>query len=401
MGDQAARTTPGRFGTIAVVPPRYGEGVVGGAEAVLAETAHGLAARGWSVEVLTTCAIDHYTWANYFPAGTETDGDVTVRRFPTVTDTPGKHRDRIGQRILSGEVVSITDQQRWLNDSLRVPELWHWMLQHHHDYRAVIAGPYMFWTTAAVGLLAADRLILMPCFHDEPPGRLSVFNPLFGGARGIWFLSQPEADLAAAVQPLPSRSAVLGAGLSEPNHHDPEAFRAAFGVEGPFVYYAGRREWGKGWDDLLSAFRAVRPGRLQLVTSGVGEVVGERGVIDVGFLSDQQRTNAMAAASAYVQPSGLESFSRTVLEAMLAETPVIANGASEVVAWHLERSGCGLSYRGVDELTRALDLVVDEPESLAAIGRGGADYVRQHYRPAHVLDGVEAMLEDWTRAPSP
>ena len=39
----------------------YGPGVVGGAELSLGEAAHGLAARGWSVEVLTTCAVDHFT----------------------------------------------------------------------------------------------------------------------------------------------------------------------------------------------------------------------------------------------------------------------------------------------------------------------------------------------------
>ena len=33
-----------------------------------------MAARGWEVEVLTTCARDHYTWANHYPAGTSADG---------------------------------------------------------------------------------------------------------------------------------------------------------------------------------------------------------------------------------------------------------------------------------------------------------------------------------------
>ena len=34
------------------------------------EMAPGLQARGWEVEILTTCALDHYTWANDLPAGT-------------------------------------------------------------------------------------------------------------------------------------------------------------------------------------------------------------------------------------------------------------------------------------------------------------------------------------------
>ena len=71
------------------MPPRYGPDVIGGAELVLREVAHGLAARGWEVDVLTTCARDHHTWANHYPAGTTTDAKVTVRRFPVVNDTDG------------------------------------------------------------------------------------------------------------------------------------------------------------------------------------------------------------------------------------------------------------------------------------------------------------------------
>ena len=69
-------------GRLAFVPPRYGNEIVGGSEAVMREAAHGLARRGWEVEVLTTCARDHYTWENAYPAGTTTDDDVVVHRFP-------------------------------------------------------------------------------------------------------------------------------------------------------------------------------------------------------------------------------------------------------------------------------------------------------------------------------
>ena len=53
-------------GRLAFVPPRYGTEIVGGSEAVMREAAHGLADRGWDVEMLTTCARDHYTWRNEY-----------------------------------------------------------------------------------------------------------------------------------------------------------------------------------------------------------------------------------------------------------------------------------------------------------------------------------------------
>ena len=42
--------------------------------------------------------------------------------------------------------------------------------------------------------------------------------------------------------------------------------------------------------------------------------------------------SAFAAADCYLQPSRYESFSRTIMEAWLAGTPVIANAGSDVVA---------------------------------------------------------------------
>ncbi|MEZ5343000.1 MAG: glycosyltransferase [Acidimicrobiales bacterium] len=123
-------------------------------------------------------------------------------------------------------------------------------------------------------------------------------------------------------------------------------------------------------------------------------------VIDVGFLSLDDRNSAMAAAAAYVQPSALESFSRTVLEAWLAGTPVIANAGSEVVRWHIERSGAGLAYHSPRELVEALRLVVEQPRSLARLAAGGRPYVVDNYTPSDVLDRAEAALLAWTEVPA-
>lgn len=389
-------------GTIAFVPPRFGPDVVGGAEAVVAEAAYGLVERGHQVEILTTCADDHYTWANaHQPGASEQDG-LIVRRFPTVVDTPGVHRDRIGSRILTGEAIDVREQQLWVNDSLRVPELWHHVLDHASSYRALVFAPYLFWTTYAVGQIAPGRTIIMPCLHDEPTARLDIFKPLMEGARGIWFLTEPEAKLAARLFDLPKRRAVVGAGIETAERYEPDRFRAAYEIDQPFLYYAGRREWGKGWLELLDAYGELVRTHLTdllLVTSGVGELdlpdelTGR--VVDVGFLPDDQRDNAMAAATAYIQPSAMESFSRTVLEAWAAGTPVIANAESAVVKWHIERSRAGLAYRGAAELVEALRFVADEPEAMANLAQSGRPYVDAGFRWSDVLDRMEHTLDEW------
>ena len=173
---------------IALVPPRYGPGVVGGAELSLGEAAHGLAARGWSVEVLTTCALDHFTWANEFAAGTEVDGNVTVRRFPVTNDTSGRDRAHVEALVQRGETPTVGEQERWMNDGLRSPELFHHLLDDSETYRAIVVSPYLFWTTFAAGQIAPDRTIVRPCLHDEPYARFELFQPLMNGAAGLLVL---------------------------------------------------------------------------------------------------------------------------------------------------------------------------------------------------------------------
>lgn len=394
-----------RQGKIAFVPPRYGPDVVGGAEAVFSELAHQLADRGWAVEILTTCARDHYTWANEYQSGVSQDGNLTIRRFPTQTDTRGRHREHIGHRMLRGERLNLAEQQLWINDSLRVSDLFHHVLDHGDDYRALIFGPYMFWTTFAVGQVHPGKTFLIPCLHREPAAELDIYQPLFSGARGIFFLSDPEAALADDLFRLPARTAVVGAGVEIAEGHDPDGFRARHGIDGPFIYYAGRREWAKGWTSLVDSFlRArLRTPELKLVTSGVGEVdvpgvtFPRDSVIDLGFVTESERNDAMAAAVAYVQPSALESFSRTVMEAWLAGTAVIANGASEVVSWHIDRSGAGVVYQHDDELTEALVLAAAAPERFRHLGAAGRDYVIANYTPEDVVDRFESLLSEWAR----
>ncbi len=383
---------------IGFVPPRYGEGVVGGAEAVLHELAHDFAARGWDVEVLTTCARDHYTWANSFPAGASRDGAITVRRFRTVVSRDPK-RAWLEEEILKGGELTLTEQQRWMNGSFRVPDLFHWLLDHAAEYGALVFAPYPFWTTFACSLVAPERTVLMPCLHDEPYAYLDLFQPVFSGAGQIWFQTDPEHELAHSIFKLPRSHDVVGSPVRAPQAYDPDGFRARHGIEGRFILYAGRREGGKGWERLLHAFAwALHHKALpfSLVTMGVGDVrppgeIADR-VIDLGLVSEADRNDAFAAADAYIQPSEYESFSRTIMEAWLAGTFVIGNGASKVVTWHCERSGAGLTYDDDYELAECLAFVAQQGDAATALAAAGRAYVLDNYSPDIVVPRMEATI---------
>jgi glycosyltransferase involved in cell wall biosynthesis len=385
---------------VAFVSPRYGDEVVGGSESVMREAAHGLAARGWDVDMLTTCVRNHYTWANEYPPGRFDSDGITVHRFPVEKDqSPARWRE-VNWRVQLKLPVSPEEAVNWVNDLFRVPELYHHLVAHGHEYRAVVFSPYLFWTTVVGWSAVPERAVVMPCLHDEAPAYLSVFRPVLAGPAQVWFLSEPERDLALRLGPVAADNRVIGAGVHIPSGYDPDRFRKKYQLERPFLFYAGRREIMKGWPELLAGYTqaVTRFGLdLDLVTAGVGAVdaspaVADR-VIDLGFLPEEEIGDAFAAAEVSVQPSRHESFSRTVMESWLAETPVIATAKGDVVRWHCDRSGGGLVYADDYELVAALSLIAERPDLARRLGAAGRDYVLANYTWDAVLDNIEAGLE--------
>jgi glycosyltransferase involved in cell wall biosynthesis len=386
---------------LAFVTPRYGPGVVGGAETAMREAAAGLAARGHSVDLLTTCARDHYTWANDFGPGPFREGGLTIRRFETVPGRDPSTWSTLQRRLMRGEVLDEADELAWVNGRFRVPELYLYLAEHAREYDAVVFAPYLFWSTLYCAAIAPERTVMMPCLHDEAYARLSSVRAALAGAAAVWFLSEPEHQLAHRLAPLPAEHPVVGCAVDVSAHYDPDGFRERFDLERPFVLYAGRREDGKGWRQVVNGFgAAVLRHRLpiDLVTFGVGDPQVPLGldgrVIDLGYLDPSEVPNAFAAASAYLQPSANESFSRTIMEAWLAGTVVIANGLSDVVTWHCERSGGGLLYRDELELGECLRFAAEAPKLAAELAGRGRDYVLANYTWPRVLDAMEASLEN-------
>ena len=392
-------------GRIAFVTPRYGPGVVGGSEALSREIAIGLVGRGWDVEVLTTCAVDHYTWSNELPPGVSEGDGLVVRRFEVVHH-PWRITREVQLAIEAKQPSSLEKQLNWLSGRFAVPDLFLHLLIHGAEYDHVVFSPYLFWTTTVCMPLVVDRAVVIPCLHDEEYARLDVIRPVLSDPQKVWFLSEPEHQVAHSLGPVAEHHVVTGAGIEPPSSYDPDGFREKFGISRPFALYAGRREVDKGWDWLLSTFAgALRIGGwdLDLVTIGVGKVepppeLSGR-VIDLGFLADRDRNDAFAAAAVYLQPSRMESFSRSVMEAWLARTPVLATAEGEVVAWHCQRSGGGRTFRDARELAAELQTICGSRDSADTMACKGRDYAIREYSWPVVLDRMEADLETpaWQR----
>jgi glycosyltransferase involved in cell wall biosynthesis len=177
---------------------------------------------------------------------------------------------------------------------------------------------------------------------------------------------------------------VVGVGSALPEALDPEGFRRRSGLRGPYVIYVGRIDENKGCRQLFDFFRRYRAetgSRLTLALIGkpVIEIPVDPGIVHLGFLSDEEKWNALAASDLLVMPSRLESLSMVTLEAWWAERPVLVNGKCEVLRGQTRRANAGLYYTSYEEFREALALLESDPALRARLGRKGRLYFERHY----------------------
>jgi glycosyltransferase involved in cell wall biosynthesis len=67
------------------------------------------------------------------------------------------------------------------------------------------------------------------------------------------------------------------------------------------------------------------------------------------------------------------------LESLAAGVPILVTAASPVLLGHARRSAAGLAYRDAAEFGAAATLLLDRPDTRAAMGRDGRRYVAANY----------------------
>jgi glycosyltransferase involved in cell wall biosynthesis len=371
-------------GPIAFVAPRLaGSGALGGAETLIKALAMRAAQAGREVHLLTTCATNHFTWENDLPAGTRREGPLTVHCFPVDGSRNLERFIRAQDRICRGRFTP-EDEEAWLAESVNSSALLDFAAS--QNFSRIVVGPYLFGLTVSVCNRFPRQAFLLPCLHDEAFARVSLFKTLFHEIAGILFNSEPEKQLARRLYDLPAEKGhVVGMGL-DPFEADPAAFAFRHNITAPYVIYSGRREPLKGTPllaDYINAFRARTDRDVKLVLTGSGDVpippALRPHVIDVGFVSEQEKHEAMAGALAFCHPSLNESFSIVLLEAWLARTPALVREACAVLQDHCRRSHGGLWFTCYSEFEEELNLLLDQPDVRKKMGQAGRAYVEREY----------------------
>ncbi len=348
------------------------------------------------MEVLTTTARDYLTWRNELPAGLSELNGVRVRRFPVASRRWVRSFGRLSERLYRSP-HTIEDEIRWMiRQGPRVPALLDHLKASRESFDAFVFYTYLYYTTYFGLPLVAEKSVLVPTLHDEPPARFDIFRTLFRLPRTFVWNTPEERDLACRMFGVAAEGEVAGLGVERPGALPARGELGRRHGFGEFVLYLGRIDVFKGVPELLehfSRYRTERAPDLTLVLAGRARMRLPRlpGIVATGFLSEEEKWQALADASVTLMPSPYESLSLSTLESWAMGTPVLAAARSEAVAGQCARSGGGLVYSSYEEFRAGLDRL-RSPEG-REIGERGSTFVREQCSWDRVMGVYRRAIE--------
>jgi glycosyltransferase involved in cell wall biosynthesis/SAM-dependent methyltransferase len=393
---------------VAIVVQRCHESVVGGAESLAWQYAT-LLKDAYEVDVLSTTAVDAGYWSNVLPEGLEVRGGINIRRFH-VDIGYSPYRTELFARMLrdyekfgAGRRRGPDGKAKHIPWSIPLQEelvrrigpysdsLVKYIRHHWSDYRSIIFVTYLY-PTAYFGLMEVPpgHALFAPTLHDEQPAYLSIYKHAARRAHSLIWLTDAERRLSFDIWgELYGHTVAMAIDTS---------LREPSSESAPYLLYCGRVDPNKGCGELFDyfiRFKADNPSPLRLILTGKDDIpLPDHPEIDFrGFVPPEEKFKLMAGAEAYMMPSSKESFSIVTLEAMAQRTPVIVNGASDVLADHVRESNAGSIYHDYESFARELSTLLSNQPLRAKMGEAGREYVVSRYTIDRIRDALIYAVE--------
>ena len=400
---------------VALVTPWFGRELKGGAEQHAWQVATRLAARGFKIEVLTTCCRSfHDDWAtDHLRSGPSYEEGVEIKRFPV----NGRNRERFEQvnsHMLSlhppdlrpgASPVTLSESTIFAKENINSSALLKYLKAHRNDYHAFIFIPYLYGPSLNGLPLVFKRAFLQPCLHDETYAYLTEVEHIFHKAKGLFFLSKGEAALAFRLYGpgVINKSTVVGGGVEIGENCSSEKLKKVGSFEinrCPFILCLGRRDPGKNTDMLVRAYGLFKnryPGSsLQLVLAGPGNISFDGhvdGIMDLGLVEERDKEVLLSNCRSLFQPSTNESYSRVIMEAWLERKPVVVHRECLATKMAVEEANGGWLAEEETEWAEMFSLVENlDNEVLREYGESGHIYAKQFATWDSVIDRYEKAL---------
>ena len=224
--------------------------------------------------------------------------------------------------------------------------------------------------TALIGF-AAERaarsrripFLVQPTCHPFQAGDAPLDHRLFRRADRLLVYSHFEADHFRSLDyrvPID----VVGSGIEDRADGNAERFRQEKGISGHIILYIGRKDPDKGYPLVIQAFHRLRlrmpdVNLVCIGPPGAESMRTEIGLLDLGFVSEQTKHDALAACTCLCVPSVGESFGLVYMEAGRYTKPVIARRLP-VLEELFENGRAGLLIGTQNTKENAVDLTAEE-----------------------------------------
>ena len=393
---------------ITIVSTWYGPDTAGGAEQAARQLAIALHSQGHPVEVWTTTARDLFAPTTpHYSLGTSHDTGIVVRRFAIDAPLPDAQIPSYALRFptISAALAHIQPDAQELrtvaalaysNDLLT-------QIATQSQGRRLLFVPYPLPTSIWGVMLAPERSFLLPCMHDEPYAYHRLSRWQMQHARGILANSSGERDfIINQYQIPPERVTLTRLGIDCTAQGDGARFRQHYKINGPMLFFAGRRDASKNVPMLLHYVQEYiirRQKMVTLVLAGRDTLelsrYQRRFVCDVGFIDEQAKTDAFAAADVFVHAGTQESFAFVLMEAWLQATPTLVNHACTVTQQAVNEAQGGLSFYDFASFAAGLDVLLGAPHRNQSMGQSGRAYVLANCQWSDVAQrAASALLRD-------
>jgi glycosyltransferase involved in cell wall biosynthesis len=405
---------------IAFVIPWFGKDIGGGAEAECKELVYNIKKLRSDIEVeVITTALKEFAadWnENTYQEGKYTEDGVVVWRFSAKpVDRTEFHPlnyfrlmapqvdDLIGRKGKLLSPLTSAEEKLYSEGMINSRSMYKFLKKSAKRYDFFVFIPYMFGPSFNGSALVGDRAVIIPCLHNERYAYMKLYQKMMKRARATLYHVEAEMVLARKIYDLKKGTQFLIGEMvdTNPPRGDEKRFRAKHKVENQFLLYAGRKIVGKNLPLLVRYFEKSKslkkiPSDLKLVLIGKGDLEYNSrehpDIIDLGFLTREEKNDAYAAALVLCQPSLNESFSIVMMESWLQNTPVLVSANCAVTKEHITRSGGGYFFSNENDFAGAVEKIYNDREHRKFLAQAGKKYVLENYTNEVVINKLADTL---------
>ncbi len=373
---------------LAIICPIFSKTFSGGAEKHIFDLAN-LFKEDYEIEIFTTNSINYRTWESI---KINEAYEFPVHRKKVLKQRNLKKFNKLHETILAKKNISEDEMSEWINSQgPYVPNLIEKLFQEESNFDLFLFMSYLYYPTIYGIEKIKDKSILIPTFHDEQAIYFPIFKKIFTNSISYAFNTIEEFILFKKVfQFLPDHFSIIGPPLKD------IFFSNSKTISYPFILYIGRIDLGKGISELIEYFLEYKnkfPSDLKLLLLGKGEInFFHKDIIFTGFVSEEEKNNYLFNSEFLVNPSRLESFSISVMEAWLFEKAVLVNTNSDVLKAHCNRSNAGMYYSSMESFILMLNFLLIEKEKRSIMGKNGKKYVLENYNEKIVLEKFKKLF---------